>query len=115
MRLNLSSLTDSELSRELAHARNRRDAYAAGREPFEVTSALRDILSEQDRRRGERALSRYIHEPDVLLRATAPGIAGDLIDVVKVARSCGGANNLKALRVLDAARELLAAYSELHS
>ena len=48
--LNLRNLTNRELSREIAHARNCRDAYAIGRVPQEVTNKLYTLLGEQDRR-----------------------------------------------------------------
>lgn len=53
-----NDLTDRELEREIAHARNRRDAYAAGREPAEVMAELRALLDMQAARRRARAIER---------------------------------------------------------
>ena len=55
----IRSLTNNELQRELAHARNKRDAFSMGNEPAEVMRHLRDLLDEQDRRRSWRQAERY--------------------------------------------------------
>ena len=47
-------MTDRELARAIAHARNRRDAFAEGRDPRRVRTHLRRLLDEQARRRAER-------------------------------------------------------------
>lgn len=52
--MKLRNLTNDELARELIHARNRRDAYAEGREPTSVLLAVRRLLTEQSRRRAAR-------------------------------------------------------------
>jgi hypothetical protein len=54
----LHSLTNDELYRELAHARNRRDAFSFGREPSEVLSAVKQLIDEQTRRREARRAAR---------------------------------------------------------
>lgn len=60
-------MTNDELYRALAHARNRRDAYAEGREPQEVLTELRRLLDEQERRRTS-------NPPSLEDRWQAPGV-----------------------------------------
>lgn len=50
-------LDRNELNRAIAHARNKRDAYSAGREPQETMVELHALLSEQARRRRPQATS----------------------------------------------------------
>jgi hypothetical protein len=54
----LKDLTNRELNADIAHARNARDAYAAGKEPQEVLQRLSSLLTEQARRRDERIAAR---------------------------------------------------------
>jgi hypothetical protein len=53
-RTEINLLNDADLNREIIHARNRRDAFAAGREPADVMRNLRLLLDEQNRRRDAR-------------------------------------------------------------
>ena len=50
----LAAMSGSDLNREIAHARNKRDAFSAGREPQAVMRHLRRLLDEQIRRRQTR-------------------------------------------------------------
>lgn len=52
------NLTDDELARAVVASRNRRDAFAAGREPADALTNLRRLLDEQARRRAERRAAR---------------------------------------------------------
>jgi hypothetical protein len=45
-----ADVDDNDLARGIAHARNKRDAFAIGREPEPVARHLRDLLFEQNRR-----------------------------------------------------------------
>jgi hypothetical protein len=49
--MDITTLTNDELGRELAHARNARDAYSEGRVPADVLTRVSDLLAEQARRR----------------------------------------------------------------
>lgn len=51
----LAALSNADLARALATARNRRDAYAIGREPEAVRTAVRELVREQARRRTARS------------------------------------------------------------
>jgi hypothetical protein len=53
----LRNLTADDLAREVAHARNQRDAFAEGRVPGGVLANLRALLDEQARRRHARKLA----------------------------------------------------------
>jgi hypothetical protein len=91
MTLDIRTLTGDELGREIAHARNRRDAFAAGREPAEVLTALRELLDEQTRRREARrqyddALDNY-GERLAEAGSSAFMLYGNSADAMTVARS----------------------------
>lgn len=82
---NLSTLTNQELGREIAHARNRRDAFPtndAAERHTGVMTELRSLLGEQERRReARRAESAPVVHPDyfrnaVIRDATERGLEG---------------------------------------
>lgn len=53
--VNLREMSVQELNRALASARNKRDAFPAGREPREILHRIRVIQDEQNRRRADRS------------------------------------------------------------
>ena len=61
-------LDAAELGRAIASARNKRDAYAEGREPAWVKSELAALLAEQDRRRMVRRTRREAAEREAAAR-----------------------------------------------
>ena len=94
------SMTDDELARAIALARNRRDAYAEGREPADVLAAVSALLAEQEGRRQARRARRESLASEHSGRTIAGELIGPYDTAAELGRELAEAN-------VEAAREAL--------